>query len=82
MKHLLSSLALIPIMLWGCSCANPGQYAPGKSSKVYICTGPKSKRYHYDSTCKGLSSCSGEVREVSLSEAQKMRRTPCRICAR
>lgn len=47
---------------------------------VYICTGPKSKRYHCDQYCKGLRSCSKDVIAVSLEKARKMGRTPCKWC--
>lgn len=49
-------------------------------AKVYICTGPQSKCYHKTSSCKGLKSCSKEIRKISLEEALDMGRRPCRIC--
>ena len=50
------------------------------SSKVYICTGGSSKKYHKTSSCTGLSRCSGEVKSITLDEAKKIGRTPCGIC--
>lgn len=50
-----------------------------KSDTVYICTGPKAKVYHKYNDCRGLERCSGEVKEISLEKAKKIRR-PCRIC--
>ena len=47
---------------------------------VYICTGPQSKRYHKTSTCKGLKSCSKEIKKITLEEAKKLNRTPCGYC--
>ena len=47
---------------------------------VYICTGPNSKRYHSHSDCRGLGKCSGEIKEVSISKAESMGRTPCKWC--
>ncbi len=47
---------------------------------VYICTGPNSERYHSHSDCRGLGKCSGEIREVSVSKAKSMGRTPCKWC--
>lgn len=47
---------------------------------VYICTGPQSKRYHKTSTCRGLGSCSKEIKRVSLEKARSMGRTPCKWC--
>lgn len=47
---------------------------------VYICTGGSSKKYHSTSSCSGLRNCGGEVKEITLEKAQKMGRTPCKIC--
>lgn len=47
---------------------------------VYVCTGNKSKRYHKTDKCKGLSACSGSIKKVSVNEAKRMNRTPCKIC--
>lgn len=58
------------------SVAKPAGY----SDNVYICTGSSSKRYHCDRDCRGLSSCSGEIEEISEEEAEDMGRTPCKIC--
>ena len=49
-------------------------------NKVYICTGPKSECYHKSSTCRGLSKCSGQVKQVTLKEAQQLHRRACKIC--
>lgn len=51
-----------------------------KEAKVFVCTGPQSKRYHNRSDCRGLQSCSKSVIKVSKSEAQEMGRTPCGYC--
>lgn len=50
-----------------------------KSDTVYICTGPKAKVYHKYKDCRGLDRCSGDIKEISLEKAKKMRR-PCKIC--
>lgn len=47
---------------------------------VYICTGPKSKRYHKTSSCRGLEKCSKDVKKVTLVYAEGKGRTPCNIC--
>lgn len=49
-------------------------------NRVYICTGPKSKRYHATSKCRGLERCSGEIIAVSISDAQVTGKTPCKMC--
>ncbi len=45
--------------------------------KVYICNGPKSKRYHYDEDCRGLKKCSTKTYPISLEEAKEEGRTLC-----
>lgn len=49
-------------------------------TKVYICTGPQSKRYHNTPKCHGLHSCSKKIISVSISKARSMGRTPCGWC--
>lgn len=48
--------------------------------RVYICTGPQSKRYHRSSYCRGLNNCSGNIKAVNIETAEAYNRTPCRIC--
>lgn len=50
------------------------------NSKVWVCTGGKSKRYYAYSNCRGLSNCRASVEEISLQEAESMGRTPCKKC--
>lgn len=47
---------------------------------VYICTGPQSKRYHKTARCRGLNSCSEDIKAVSLDYARSIGRTPCGWC--
>jgi len=53
--------------------------AQQKDQMVYICTGPTAEVYHKYKDCRGLKACSGDVKVVTLKEAQKTRRK-CRIC--
>ncbi|WP_281989926.1 hypothetical protein [Aquimarina aggregata] len=46
-------------------------------TQVYICKGPKSKRYHYRKHCRGLKRCSTEISKISLEEAKNKNRTLC-----
>lgn len=46
---------------------------------VFVCTSPGAKVYHAREDCMGLSSCSYEVEEISIDEAETFRR-PCRMC--
>lgn len=51
-----------------------------KEATVYICTGPKAKKYHATETCRGLNRCSGSIRQLSVSSARAKGFTPCKIC--
>ena len=51
-----------------------------QDSSVFICKGPESKRFHSTPKCRGLRSCSTEIYKVSVSKAQELGRTPCKIC--
>ena len=51
-----------------------------KEATVYICTGPKAKKYHATQTCRGLNRCSGSIRQLSVSSAKAKGFTPCKIC--
>lgn len=46
-------------------------------SDVYICGATGAKKYHYKENCRGLNSCSHEVKKVTLKEAQGYRLTLC-----
>ena len=50
-----------------------------KEDYVYLCEGPYSKVYHKSKDCSGLSHCSTKIYKVTLAEAQKMGRRPCKI---
>ena len=47
--------------------------------KVYYCDSPTAKRYHMSKTCKGLENCTHEIREVSVSEAEQLKLTSCKL---
>lgn len=47
---------------------------------VYVCTGPKAKRYHNDEWCIGLGSCSKTVVAMERAAAEKKGKTPCKVC--
>jgi hypothetical protein len=50
-----------------------------KTEYVYICEGPYSKVYHKSNVCRGLSRCSTKIYKVTVEEAVKMGRRPCKI---
>lgn len=50
-----------------------------RTQYVYLCEGPYSKVYHKSPDCRGLSRCSTRIFKVTLEEAQKEGRRPCKI---
>ncbi len=50
---------------------------PQTETKVFICMGKGSKRYHYDKYCRGSSRCSTTLKTVSLEKARAMGRNLC-----
>ena len=78
MKHLLLILSLI---LLGCGGGEKKQEETHQEDNiVYICTGGSSERYHASDDCRGLSRCKGDIKGITIAEAQDMGRTPCKIC--
>lgn len=47
--------------------------------EVYVCTGPKAKRYHRNTNCSGLNRCSAKIKAYKLNNVPN-RYTPCRKC--
>lgn len=52
-----------------------------KTTYVYVCTGSSSVAYHTSTRCKGLTNCRASVKKVTLEEAIRMNRRPCKLCA-
>ena len=75
MKNLI---ILLMLLLFGTLQTTDNQ----ASKTVYICTGGKSVCYHSTPNCKGLRNCSREIKEITLEDAQKMNRRPCKMCCK
>jgi serine/threonine-protein kinase RIO1 len=76
MKHLqltikLFLLVLILSLLSGSTIQN---------KNVVICTGKSAVVYHSHKNCKGLNRCGSSLKTVTLEEAKKLGRRPCKIC--
>ncbi|TXE15689.1 hypothetical protein ES692_15525 [Psychroserpens burtonensis] len=46
-------------------------------SKIYICKGKYSKKYHYSEKCRGLSNCKSSIEKVTLKDAKNIGRSLC-----
>ena len=47
---------------------------------VYYCSGAYARRYHRYRNCRGLCSCNGVIKELPRREAERLGRTPCKVC--
>ena len=47
---------------------------------VYVCSGPASKRYHSVEDCDSLKRCSGGILRMTADDAERIGKTPCRLC--
>lgn len=54
--------------------------AAASEATVYICVSENSKRYHCNRNCRGLNNCEHTIREVTVSKAKSLGRTPCKVC--
>jgi len=50
---------------------------PLSSTPVYICDSGNTKKYHYDSGCRGLSNCGYKIVKTTLDKAKKDGKTLC-----
>lgn len=73
MKNLLFVfLLLLPCSVLAQSSGNP--------SKVYISTNPLAKKYHKSKNCFSIINDQDNLKYVTLAEAQRQGRTPCKNC--
>jgi hypothetical protein len=70
---------LLSVTLFTGFAPRPAPTAAKQTQYVYLCEGPKSTVYHASNTCRGLSRCSTKIYKVTLAEAIKMGRRPCKI---
>lgn len=52
----------------------------GLDSRVYICTGNRSKHFHTIDDCPSLNRCSDDIEEVELRQAVARNRKRCKLC--
>ena len=71
---------LLTLMLLAGNATTNNTVNLANETYVYICTGPKSKRYHCTKNCRGLNSCSESIEKVTLTKAKELGRDACGIC--
>lgn len=49
------------------------------NNKVLICDSPGARRYHKNE-CSGLNNCTHDIKKVTIKQAEKEGKTPCKIC--
>lgn len=76
----MKKILLFAVMAMAFTSADMPEPKQDATEYVYICTGPKSKRYHRTPNCSGLRSCSGKIVKITVHEAEQKHRTPCKRC--
>ena len=67
-------------MLWMGTATGYDAGTLSNDTYVYICTGPKSEKYHRSKDCRGLNKCSASIEKITLAKAKELGRGPCGIC--
>lgn len=49
-----------------------------KPTTVYLCNSDGGKKYHYSSSCRGLSNCQHKIIQTTLEKAKKAGKTLCK----
>jgi len=75
-------IALVLFSAIGRTTASTKKNTNIQSGTVYICTGPKARKFHSSPNCRGLNRCSGSIKSLSLSAAKSRGFSPCKICYR
>jgi hypothetical protein len=78
MKQVLIYLT-ISLLLASFTATN-AEYNSVEQTKVYVVMSSSSYAYHKTKNCSAVKKATHEVKEVTLEEAQKMGRKPCKIC--
>ncbi len=67
----MKALLLLFVLFGESKCAEP--------KTVYICASKHAQRYHYRADCKGLRNCTYQILKVTIAEARKSGKTPCKL---
>lgn len=80
MKRIIALIVLAITLTASTNVKSEEQKELTTKGMVWICTGKSSECYHSNKSCKGLNSCKATKKEVTLEEAKRMGRRPCKIC--
>ena len=72
--------ALLPLFL---PLLLPISYSMDTSgdAKVWIVQSTSSQCYHVDKNCRTLKAAKNPIKSITLAEAKKMGRRPCKVCS-
>ncbi|PWS32536.1 hypothetical protein [Pedobacter paludis] len=65
----MKTLSLLFLFLISATCK--------ETKTVYVCNSEGAKKYHYKSSCRGLSNCQYKILETTLDKAKKDGKTLC-----
>lgn len=65
----MKSLTLSLLLLINIACS--------ETKTVYLCNSEGAKKYHYKSSCRGLSNCQHKIIETTLEKAKGQGKTLC-----
>ena len=79
-KAIASLLAFVFLLLAPTVSLNAGESITREQTKVYVVMSNTAHAYHLNKYCKGLKNATHPIKQVTLEEAQKMGRRPCKLC--
>lgn len=59
---------------------NAGETEAREQQKVYVVLSTTAHVYHSKKDCRGLQNATHRIKQVTVEEAKKMGRRPCKIC--
>lgn len=71
----LAALILTPVV-----SLNAGETEALEQQKVYVVMSNTAHVYHSSKDCRGLQNATHKIKQVTVEEAKKMGRRPCKIC--
>lgn len=76
----LRLLVFTALLLAPAVSLNAGETEALEQQKVYVVMSNTAHVYHSRKDCKGLQNATHKIKQVTVEEAKKMGRRPCKIC--